>query len=198
MFVDGERRAIGQFVGRRLFSRSPSTPIFVSTSGQQEQQGQSKNSEPLRLGSRGAQDHWRGQLYGIRVWGVASTTADVRWRMANFPSSESLVRAPPPPSYGITVPESQEVFRRLRLHAPLPDPPDGVRDDPTATPARGRGGKAYYEVSPRTVGWGGVEAGWWGSLWFNRVRRHVFPLWYGRVQLLSETCDMVRTFFLGP
>lgn len=75
----------------------------------------------------------------MRVWGVASLSCDIRRKMGSIPSA-SLVRAPPPLSFKVTVPETQEEFSRLRVDAPLPDPPEGVLGAPGAT-------KAYYEVS---------------------------------------------------
>lgn len=150
IFVDGDRRATGKFVGRRLCSRSPSPAIRdLSDQRRRHDRRDRPNEEPLRLGSRGAQDHWRGRLCGVRVWGAASQAADVRRRMSSLPAA-SLVRQAPPSSFGITVPGTQEAFRRLRLHAPLPDLSEGVADADAAAPgasAHGRGRKAYYEVS---------------------------------------------------
>lgn len=87
--------------------------------------------------------------------------------MSSSPPAASLVRQAPPSSFGITVPGTQEAFRRLRLHAPLPDlSEEGMADananaNANATPgasARGQGRKAYYEVrSMKTGGGGGVS-----------------------------------------
>lgn len=66
--------------------------------------------------------------------------------MTWLPSS-SLVRAAPPPTYGVVVPATEEGFRRLRVHAPLPDASDGVLDAPGTRVCGGEERKAYYEVS---------------------------------------------------
>ncbi|CAM9323533.1 unnamed protein product, partial [Ectocarpus fasciculatus] len=76
MFVDGERRASGTFVGRRLFSGSPSP-----SDDHHHEQHRRPSAEPLRLGSRGAQDFWRGRLGGLRMWGTASQAVDIRRRI---------------------------------------------------------------------------------------------------------------------
>ena len=165
VFVDGDRRATGKFVGRRLCSRSPSPAIRDLSSDQRPQDDalhggghgggccDRPDEEPLRLGSRGSQDHWQGRLCGVRVWGAASQVSEVRRRMAPLPAA-SLVRPPPQASFGITVPGTQEAFRRLRLHAPLPDVSGGGVADAAAAcapggdsvAAHGQGRKAYYEV----------------------------------------------------
>ncbi|CAM9133388.1 unnamed protein product, partial [Laminaria digitata] len=142
VFVDGDRRATGKFVGRRLCPGS----LSPATSNGPEQ----PSAEPLRLGSRGDHDYWRGQLCGMRVWGVASLSCHIRRKMGSIPSA-SLVRAPPPLSFKVTVPETQEEFSRLRVDAPLPDPPEGVLGAPGAT-------KAYYEVLLRSGGC--MQIGW--------------------------------------
>lgn len=153
--MDGDLRATGKFVGRRLRSRSPS-PAIRDLSGQRllhdrhDREGEEKEEEPLRLGNRGSQDHWQGRLCGVRVWGSASRAAEVRRRMSSLPAA-SLVCQPPPPSFGVTVPGTQEAFRRLRLHAPLLDLSGGVADGGAdafapGDSARGQGRKAYYEV----------------------------------------------------
>lgn len=154
MFVGGERRATGKFVGRRLCSRARPPPTYTlsdpAADGQQHQhqhQHRRHSSEPLRLGSRGAQDYWPGRLCGVRVWGAASVAEDIRRRMTSLPSA-SLVRAAPPPFYGVAVPAAQEGFRRIRVHAPLPDPLEsGARDDvQQGELVRVEERKAYYEV----------------------------------------------------
>lgn len=172
MFVDGERRATGKFVGRRLCSRFPSPSIHNLS-----EQGR-PNTEPLRLGSRGKQDYWRGRLCGMRVWGEASSAADLRRRAKSFPSA-SLVRAPPPPCFEVAVSNTQQAFRRMRVHAPLPDPSKGAADAPGVT-VHGAESKAYYEVSlARTFGRGrGLD---------------MFPVWFA----CSVAC-LIETLVLGP
>lgn len=144
MFVDGERRASGSFVGRRLCSCSPS-PVLCEPQEQQQQQRRRPNAEPLRLGSRGTQELWQGRLCEMRVWGAASQAADIRRRVSSIPSA-SLIRPAPLSSFGVTVPGIQKGFRRFRLHAPLPDSPELVADSAPGAPVRGPGRKAYYEV----------------------------------------------------
>lgn len=70
---------------------------------------------------------------------MASVSSDIRRKMGSVPSA-SLVRAPPPLSFKVTVPVTQQDFSRLRIDAPLQDPAEGARELPRAT-------KAYYEVS---------------------------------------------------
>lgn len=145
VFVDGDRRATGKFVGRRLCPRSLS-PAISNLSEEHTH----PSPEPLRLGSRGARDYWRGQLCGMRVWGTASAPCDVRRKMGSIPSA-SFVRAPPPPLFKVTVPESREGVQRLRIDAPSPDPSEDVVD-PSVTGICVPGAaatKAYYEVSLR-------------------------------------------------
>lgn len=154
-------------MGRRLYSRYPSPAIGDLSREQQHQhqQGQHRrpSAEPLRLGSRGEQDHWRGRLCGVRVWGAGSQAVDIRRRIASLPSV-SLVRPAPPPSFSLTVPGTQEAFRRLRLHAPLPDVLEDV-SEPSASPLGGQGRRAYYEVRSFSVG---VRS--WHILWcFNVI-----------------------------
>ncbi|CAM9358684.1 unnamed protein product, partial [Hapterophycus canaliculatus] len=158
VFVDGVRKATGNFVGRRLYSRFPS-PAIGDLSGERQRhdhQHRRPNAEPLRLGSRGEQDHWRGRLCGVRVWGAGSQAVDIRRRLSSLPSA-SLIRPPPPPSFSVTVPGTQEAFRRLRLHAPLPD----ILEDAAgvgAPPLGNQGRKAYYEVILRSGGC--MQIGW--------------------------------------
>ncbi|CAN0355595.1 unnamed protein product [Ectocarpus sp. 6 AP-2014] len=155
MFVDGERRASGTFVGHRLFSGSPSLSAYDH---QHQHQHRRPSAEPLRLGSRGAQDFWRGRLCGMRVWGAASQAVDIRRRISSLPSA-SLVRPAPPSSFGFEVPGTQKTVCRLRLHAPLPDPSDGeVYLAPPGAPVRDRERKAYYEVVLRSGGC--MQIGW--------------------------------------
>ncbi|CAN0011735.1 unnamed protein product, partial [Ectocarpus sp. 12 AP-2014] len=155
MFIDGERRASGTFVGHRLFSGSQSLSAYDH---HHQHQHRRPSAEPLRLGSRGARDFWRGRLCGMRVWGAASQAVDIGRRISSLPSA-SLVRPAPPSSFGVEVPGTQKTVCRLRLHAPLPDPSDGeVNLAPPGAPVRGRERKAYYEVVLRSGGC--MQIGW--------------------------------------
>lgn len=145
MIVDGERRASGTFAGRRLCSRHPSSLLHNLLSDGETERSRSSNAEPLRLGSRGAQDYWRGRLRRIRVWGVASSVSDVHRRMRSGLPAALFARAAPPPTYAVAVRGNHEVFWRLRVHAPLPDTWERVTDVPASVGRLG-GNKAFYEV----------------------------------------------------
>lgn len=115
----------------------------------------------------------------MRVWGVASVSSDIRRKMGSIPSA-SLVRAPPPPSFKVTVPETQEGFLRLRVDAPMPDPSKGAM---AALPGRT---KAYYEVSLDCT---------MGSIHLIAVERAVARL-LARVVALFAGNDNCGTVFL--
>ena len=141
IFVNGEQRAEGRFVGRRLCSRALSPPLeeHLNLSGDRRE----PNAEPLCLGSRDARDFWRGRLCRARLWDTGTAGASgVRPWMNKVPSA-SLVRAPPPRLFAVTVaPRVLGMGPCFRVHAPV------LEEAAAVSPGSGGGDmrKAYYEV----------------------------------------------------